>query len=214
MTRILALDVSAEFGGVALIEGGVVAAESPLHEPTGFSQVIFNRIEEVLARKGWKPGDIDCFASASGPGSFTGVRIGLAAAKGLAEALNKPMVAVSNLRALAWYGTGALRAAFVDARRGEIYGSVYSADLVTVLDERVMKFGAWVESLPPGPLEFITPDPLLFPTVAAIPGPRQVSGAVGLIAAREYEAGRAVDPVGVDANYVRRSDAELLWRDR
>ncbi len=70
---------------------------------------------------------VDCFAAASGPGSFTGVRVGLACVKGLAEALGKPAVAVSNLRAIASFGTAPWRAVVLDARRGEIYGAVYDA---------------------------------------------------------------------------------------
>ena len=68
--------------------------------------------------------EIDCFAAASGPGSFTGVRVGLAAVKGLAEALGKPAVGISNLRALSLFGKAALRAVVLDARRGEVYGAV------------------------------------------------------------------------------------------
>ncbi len=83
---------------------------------------------------------MECFAAASGPGSFTGVRVGLAAAKGLAEATGKRMVAVSNLRALAAFGTAPLRATVIDARRGEIYGAVYNSQLELVMPEVVTRF--------------------------------------------------------------------------
>ena len=71
--------------------------------------------------------DIDLFAGASGPGGFTGVRIGLAAVKGLGEVMGKPVVAVSNLLALSQYGSAALRATVIDARRGEVFAALYSA---------------------------------------------------------------------------------------
>ena len=72
---------------------------------------------------------MDCFAAASGPGSFTGVRVGLAAVKGLAEAAGKRVVAVSNLRALAFFGSAPLRATVIDARRGEVYAALYNSRL-------------------------------------------------------------------------------------
>jgi tRNA threonylcarbamoyladenosine biosynthesis protein TsaB len=214
MARILAIDTTGEFGSLALWEGDALREEVTLHSPEGFGHVLFDHIARLLQRHAIEVPAVDCFASASGPGSFTGVRVGLTAAKGLAEACGRPMVAVSNLQALAWYGTAASRAVFVDARRGEIYGAVYSSALEVVCDERVMKFPEWLESLPSGELEYITPDPTIYPSVGARPASRALAGAVAAIAAREFAAGRAMDPAGADANYVRRADAELLWRDR
>src|SRR6202034_1906825 len=90
---------------------------------------------------------MECFAAASGPGSFTGVRVGLAAAKGLAEATGKRVVAVSNLRALAAFGSAPLRATVIDARRGEVYAAVYNGELRIVMPEAVLKFEAWLPTL-------------------------------------------------------------------
>jgi len=129
VNRILALDTTHEYGSLALAEGGQVVAEALLHSNEGFSRVLFGELRGLLERSGWELADIDCFAAAAGPGSFTGVRVGLAAAKGLSEALGKPVVAVSNLQALAWYGEAALRAAVVDARREQVYGALYTAEL-------------------------------------------------------------------------------------
>lgn len=210
--RILAIDTTGEFGSLAL-RGGAQADEVVLHAPDGFAAILFEALERLLERHRMRIDEVDCLAAACGPGSFTGVRIGLSAAKGLAEACGRPMVAVSNLRALAWFGSSELRAPFVDARRGEIYGGLYNASLDAVAGERVMKFSEWAASLPPG-AECITADPSLFPAVKATAAPRALAGAVAVIAEREFLAGRAVNPAGIDANYVRRSDAELLWRDR
>jgi tRNA threonylcarbamoyladenosine biosynthesis protein TsaB len=143
--------------------------------------------------------DIDGFASASGPGTFTGVRVGLTAVKGLAEAMSRRVVAVSNLKAMALFGSGALRATWMDARRGEIYGAVYDALLELVQDEGVMKYDAWLAALPDN--------------VEILSEPRLLAGAIGRVAEREFAAGRAMDPSEIDANYVRRADAELLWKD-
>jgi tRNA threonylcarbamoyladenosine biosynthesis protein TsaB len=198
--RILAIDTTAEFGSIALAEDGVVVEEVLLHSPEGFGQILFGQIERLLDRHGWSAGDVDCFAGLAGPGSFTGVRIGLTAVKGLAEATGKPAVAISNLRTVAWYGTAPLRATVLDARRGEIYGAVYDAELRAVSEEVVMKLPDWKASLPPGEIEFVS-------------APRALAGAAACIAGRDFAAGLAVDPAAIDANYVRRADAELLWKD-
>jgi len=220
--RILAVDTTSEFGSLALVEAGRVVEELLLHSPDGFAHVLYAQLERLLERHDWSVRQIDCFASAAGPGSFTGVRVGLAAVKGLAEAAGKPLVAVSNLQALAWFGTRGLRATLLDARRGEIYAAVYDHRLRAVLEERVLKFPAWLEHLPGGDLEFVAVD--FTPFQAALAGtrfervpvtqaPRALAGAIGRIAAARLAAGEASDPAAIDANYVRRSDAELFWKD-
>jgi tRNA threonylcarbamoyladenosine biosynthesis protein TsaB len=223
MSAILSLDSTGEFGSIALIEGDRVVEEVPLHSPDGFGHILFGQIDRLLNRHATSLQRIDCFAAASGPGSFTGVRVGLAAAKGLAESLEKPVVAVSNLAALAWFGSADVRAALLDARRGEVYGGVFDRDLAEIAPETVARFADWIASLPDVDLQFITPLRALFaPALAAtrfrtaelIEAPRAIAGAIGLIAASRFRAGRAQDPAAVDANYVRRSDAELLWQDR
>ena len=219
---ILALDTTHEFGSIALLADGELLEETLLHAEQGFGQILYGHLSRLLDRHGCRVQDIDCFAAASGPGSFTGVRIGLACVKGLAEAVAKPVVAVSNLQALAAFGIAPLRATVVDARRGEIYGAVYDADLNPVSPEIVMKFPQWLESLPSGSLEFVSTD--FSPFRAAVAGtrfadtpvieaPRALAGAIARIANARFRAGLAVDPAQVDANYVRRSDAELLWKD-
>ncbi len=214
--RILSIDTTSEFGSIALIEDGGVAEEILLHSPDGFGHVLFDQIARLLNRSGVAVSAINCFAAASGPGSFTGVRVGLTAAKGLAEATGRPVAAVSNLRALAWFGQGALRATLLDARRGEVYTGLYDAGLSGVVPEAVTKFAPWAAALP-ADAEVIaldtTPFAPLLPGRIVIQAPRALAGAVGLIAWRDWMAGRGQDPVAVDANYVRRSDAELLWKD-
>jgi tRNA threonylcarbamoyladenosine biosynthesis protein TsaB len=197
--RILALDTTGETGSLALSEGDRVVEEVLLESPDGFAHVLFGAIEALLARHGITLRDIDCFASASGPGSFTGVRIGLTAMKGLAEATGKKVIAVSNLMAIAAGGTAPLRAPWIDARRDEIYGAVYNASLEIVQDEVVTPMEKWRASLP-SDVEILEQR-----------GP--LAGAIALIAARRFAAGLAQDPAEIDANYVRRSDAELLWKD-
>ena len=215
---ILSVDTTSEFGSIALTEGDRTVEEIPLHSPDGFGHILFQRIEQLLARHNVKVNQIDCFAAGSGPGSFTGVRVGLAAVKGLAEATGKRVVAVSNLRTLAFFGTAPLRATVLDARRGEVYGAVYNDQLEIVAPETVMKFPAWLETLPKNGFEFLALDfsPFRSSVDANIPvitAPRSLAAAIGHIAFIEYKHGRASDPAAIDANYVRRSDAELFWKE-
>jgi tRNA threonylcarbamoyladenosine biosynthesis protein TsaB len=144
---ILAVDTTHEYGSLALTRGGETVEEVLLHAPTGFAHVIYRHLEALLMRNGLAVAEVECFAAASGPGSFTGVRVGLACIKGLAEALGRPAVAVSNLRALASFGTAALRAPILDARRGEVYGAVYDSAGRLVAPETVAPFPVWLESL-------------------------------------------------------------------
>jgi tRNA threonylcarbamoyladenosine biosynthesis protein TsaB len=200
---LLAIDTTSESASIALAEGERVLEQVALHSPDGFAHVLFGEIERLLSRHGLKITDVEGFAAAAGPGSFTGVRVGLTAAKGLAEATQRKVVAVSNLQALAWFGTKALRAPVIDARRGEIFGAVYDAELKLVADEVVMPYEEWFRTLPAGDVELITQQPQ-----------RELAGAVAHIAAGRFAAGLGQDPASIDANYVRRSDAELMWRDK
>jgi tRNA threonylcarbamoyladenosine biosynthesis protein TsaB len=143
------------------------------------------------------------------------VRIGPACVKGLAEAVGRPAVGVSNLQAIAHCGTAPLRAAVLDARRGEVYGAVYDAESRLVTPEVVAPFDAWLGMLPDGVLEFVASGfmpPLAgtrFENAPVRIAPRALAGAVARLAMRAAPQ----DPAALDANYVRRSDAELMWKD-
>lgn len=198
--RLLAIDTTSELASLALAEGDRVLEEVAIDSPDGFAHVIFPEIERLLARHNLQIGDIEGFAAAAGPGSFTGVRVGLTVAKGLAEAAGRRVVAVSNLQAVAALGTGPLRAPVIDARRGEVFVAIYGADLQLVSAEAVVNFEDWSKTLPR--------------EIEILQGVRRLAGAVARIAARRFEAGLAQDAADIDANYVRRSDAELMWRDK
>ncbi|MCX6592084.1 MAG: tRNA (adenosine(37)-N6)-threonylcarbamoyltransferase complex dimerization subunit type 1 TsaB [Acidobacteria bacterium] len=195
--RLLALDTTSEHGSIALLEYGQVVATREMHEEDGYSAVIFGVIAELLAHVGWKLGDLDCFAGATGPGSFTGVRVCLTAVKGLAEANNRPALGVSNLEALASLGNDAVRAPWLDAHRGEVYSGLYDARGRALGPEAVMPQLEWQ-----GRVE---------PDVERIPGDGvPLAAAIGRIAYRRWRAGERPDPASLEANYVRRSDAELF----
>src|ERR1700733_13895372 len=176
---ILSIDTTSEFGSIALTEANVVIEEMALHAPEGFGHVLFGHIEHLLEKNGTTVHQMECFAAASGPGSFTGVRVGLAAVKGLAEATGKRVVAVSNLRVLALFGSEALRATVIDARRGEVYAAVYNNRLELVMPEVVVKLEAWLPTLPASGCDLIS-------TISA---PRALAAAIGHIAWDEFTAG-------------------------
>jgi tRNA threonylcarbamoyladenosine biosynthesis protein TsaB len=198
---ILALDTTREYGSIALLRGEEVIEEITMHAPKGFAQVLYEHLGALLDRHGVKPSDIDCFAAASGPGSFTGVRVGLACIKGLAEAVGKPAVGVSNLQAAASVGRGDLRAPIIDARRGEIYGAVYDEAGRAVRPEVVARLDEWRRTLPPGA------------EIVQVPNETPMAAAIGRIALARLLRNEATDPAALDANYVRRSDAELHWKE-
>lgn len=176
---VLSLDTTSDTGSLALLRDDLLLEERTLSAPDGFGHILFAEIEALLARHSLTIRDIDLFAAAAGPGSFTGVRVGLTAIKGLAEACAKPAAAISNLQALAAMGLPPL----IDARRGEVYSIRDGQETVA----------------PPTP-EFPVPTGPPPPLAAAI--------------ARLALTHGGSDPAALDANYVRRSDAELLWKDR
>ena len=214
---ILAADTTSEFGSLALARGAEILEEVAVHAPDGFGHVLYAQIAAVLGRAGVEVGQVDCFAAASGPGSFTGVRIGLACIKGLAEATGRRAIGVSNLAALATFGTAERRAVVLDARRGEVYAAEYDSDSREIGEERVLKLATWLQTLA-GDVEFVSAEELdlngtRFAGSVVVRAPRVLARAVAKIAFARWQRGETALPEAIDANYVRRSDAELLWKD-
>jgi tRNA threonylcarbamoyladenosine biosynthesis protein TsaB len=218
MPLILAIDTTTEYGSLALVRGGELLEETLLHAPGSFSSVLYEELERLLQRHGLKLGDVDCFAAASGPGTFTGVRVGLACVMGLAEAMGRPAAAVSNLQALARFGAARLRGVALDARRGDIYGAVYGERGTLVAPEVVSKLAPWLQSLPDGVEEFLSNDLALnlegtrFSSARIVTAPRALASAVAHIAAERLARGEVSGADDLDANYVRRTDAELALK--
>ena len=208
---VLAVDTSSQNGSIALTVDGKLIEQVALHAPNGFDDLVFPEIEGLLTRHGATVDSIDCFAAARGPGSFTGVRVGLAVMKGLAMATAKPMCAVSNLKAVASQGSGALRAAILDARRGDIFGAVYDAQLNPLQEELVMPLAMWLGQLPAGEVEFLSTSSATFSALVAT---REVSGNLAALIALLATRSDAVHPREIDASYVRRCDAEMFWQDK
>ena len=199
MDYILAIDTTTDPGSLALVRNGVLLEEVVLKAPDGYGDVLFVEMEKLLARHSVALRDIERFAAASGPGTFTGVRAGLTTVKGFAEITGGRAIGVSNLQAVAWFGTSELRAPNVNAHRGEIYGGVFDSELRLVQDEVVMKYEPWVAQLPAGAVPMIQELPLARAIAAIVWEGRPVTA--------------PDDPAELDANYVRRADAELMWKD-
>jgi tRNA threonylcarbamoyladenosine biosynthesis protein TsaB len=118
--RLLLIDTCGDVGGVALSEGESIAASETLPE-RGSSSALLPAVSRLLKEKGWALADLDGIGVVAGPGSFTGVRVGLAAAKGLCVAANLPLAAVSRLAVLVEATVLEEGCAVLDAGRGEYY---------------------------------------------------------------------------------------------
>jgi len=129
--RILAIDTATEACSVALLDNGTTHAHFELC-PREHTQRILPMVRDVLNQAGVSLSDIDALAFGRGPGSFTGVRIGIGIAQGLAFGASLPMIGVSTLATMAegaWRKTGATRVlAAIDARMGEVYWAEYQRD--------------------------------------------------------------------------------------
>ena len=207
----LAADTTEAYGSIALADENGVREEVLLHAPQGFSHVLFSAIEALLLRQHVRLPEIELFAAAAGPGSFTGVRVGLAAIKGLAEVCGKRVVALSNLEVLAEYGKSDARAVVIDAHRGEVYAAVYDWRGHAIVPETVLSFEKLLTMLPAGPVEWISAGPLP-DTRPVTEAPRALAGTIARLAIRRAATGLAQDPAAIEAVYVRRSDAEIFFR--
>lgn len=128
--RILAIDTASEVASAAVVEDETLLGEYILNHKMTHSQKIMPMIENILQNLELDVKDIDVFAVANGPGSFTGLRIGVAAIKGLAHAVNKPVVGISTLAGLAYNLPWAehIIVPIMDARRNNVYTASYIWD--------------------------------------------------------------------------------------
>ncbi len=125
--KILGIDTSTPIGSVALIDGENIVAEHTLNIVQAHSSRLMPAIDTVLKWGDITPDTLDGCAIGIGPGSFTGIRIGIATAKSLCYAVDKPIVGISTLEAIAYNlrWTDGIVCPILDARRSEIYGSVF-----------------------------------------------------------------------------------------
>jgi tRNA threonylcarbamoyladenosine biosynthesis protein TsaB len=221
---LLAIDTSGKHGSIALARAGersdspndVQLIESvPLAGGT-FSAQLVPQIAALLSAYGFSKQDISAFAVASGPGSFTGLRIGLAVVKALAEVLHKPIAAVSLLEVCVFAsGVQGKIMAVLDAGRTDVYVGEYeiSHDSRGIPKERMLSRSEFLSQAVGWMV--VTPDSVL--AEVAVAAGLSVSILAPISAAdvarlgwRKIESGETVSPGQLAANYIRRTDAEML----
>lgn len=207
---LLAIDTSGRSGGIALAnyDGEFAVTVGDTEIPGGtFSAELVPAIEQLLRSHGARLGDVSAIAVVTGPGSFTGLRIGLAAVKGLCEILAVPVVPVTMLELLASTVQAEEVTAVLDASRGEAYVGRFR-----VANGVVEKL---VEELLPIPQislsgTAVTPDTNIAQAVGAVEVPRPKPSDLAVYAVRKLARGLASEADAVDAHYIRRSDAEIF----
>lgn len=157
--RLLLVDTATPTGSVAVSQGEKLLGEIVLSGPANHTDHLLGNIDELLRGVGLALGDMDGFAVVLGPGSFTGLRVGVASIKGLALATGKPVVGVSSLAALAWRlpFTALPVCPLLDARKGEVYAALYQwtgDEFSTLLPPCVLPPARWLDRLS-GDLLFI-----------------------------------------------------------
>ncbi len=218
---LLAIDTSGRHGSVALCRGDANSFETLqlAHLEGGtYSARLIPTIDEILLENQLTMADLDGFAIVSGPGSFTGLRVGLATVKGLCEVLQKPLVAVSMLEAvaIAHGASGKTNTAVLDAGRSEVYVGEYelAATGARLVREFIVKLSEF-DVAGYDPQELLTPDnsvaDFLRPKGATVRLVAPVEAdAIGRIGIHKLLAGEVADHATVDVNYIRRSDAEIF----
>jgi|SRR5262245_2193776 len=225
----LALDTSSAAGSVALVRDGRVAIERSGDGSRTHGERLPAELMAVLQDAGAGLKDVDRLAVVVGPGSFTGLRVGIATMQGLAMALEMRVTPVSAFEALAWHarGTADAVATWIDAHRGEVFATLFTRDGRTAIEAPSSlppgsTLDAWSPALAPlSSVRWLGDGAVRYRDViearlggrAAIDTtPPLLAGAAGLIA--DAEPDRAVRPHALVPLYVRRSDAELARERR
>ena len=234
--RVLALDTSTRARTVALVEDDRILAEGHGDPLRTHAESLPGDILSVLDAAGVGLSSVDVFAVAAGPGSFTGLRIGIATMQGLAFVNRRRIVAVSVLEALAQAGSldlpqSATVAAWMDAHRRDVFSALYRvADRPAFSQSRLVEIDSAAVGDPAGTLSrwsslvgvpnvVVGDGAVLYADVIAgrslvKPSPA-LAVTLGLMAVDRAKAGDTVDPAGVEPLYVRRPDAEIAReRDR
>ncbi|HJT52481.1 MAG TPA: tRNA (adenosine(37)-N6)-threonylcarbamoyltransferase complex dimerization subunit type 1 TsaB [Candidatus Angelobacter sp.] len=222
---IFGIDTSGKSGGVTLAEasettGFGVLASAPIAGGT-FSAQLVPTIAALLETSRLGIRDIDGFAAASGPGSFTGLRVGLSAIKGLAEVLHKPIATVSLLEAVAASSpqNGKIIAA-LDAGRSEVFCGWYQVEngKSTCLNEQLLSSSELIEETKKRDIVLtLTSEPMLKEKLSGVGvevhlTERPDSSMIARIGASKLIAGQTISVEALDANYLRRSDAEIFFK--
>ncbi|MDY0231057.1 MAG: tRNA (adenosine(37)-N6)-threonylcarbamoyltransferase complex dimerization subunit type 1 TsaB [Candidatus Saccharicenans sp.] len=221
---ILAVDTTSHFGSVALIEGRELIAEVNYISPSTHSRQVFRAVDELLNLSGQKFDNLEGLAVAAGPGSFTGIRIGLSFIKALALASGKKLVGVSALEAISykllWPGVE-LIVPMIDARRGEIFAGAYSTldgQLREVISPGAYNPGNFLDLIPVEKETYLIGSgvDLYRSLINDKLGPRAIipnrsyylAAEIGLIGEDLLKKGQRISPAELKPIYFRKSQAE------
>lgn len=222
--RLLAIDTATPICGVALANHGSVEAAVSLDIGQTHTRTIMDAIMSIMRFCGIDLQQIDGFAVTQGPGSFTGLRIGISTVKGLAMAMDKPMTGVSTLETLAnqAHTECELICPMIDARRGEVYWTLFhrqQGELTTLLPEQVGPAEKALEQIDAtccfignGALAYRhTLEPLVHTSGQWVSDDesRLSPAAVARIGWRLFQSGQSIDPALFAPVYLRKSDAEI-----
>jgi len=226
---ILGIETATKTGGVAIVSEGGVIAEYTLNIEVTHSERLMSTVDRVLKDTGLTLANMDGYGVSIGPGSFTGLRIGLSTIKGLAFTTGKPVAAVPTLKALAWnipfsrYPVCPL----LDARKKEVYAALFRhdgrnyvqemSDSVISLAELAGRITGEVLFTGEGALLFADEINMMFsdrahfaPLSSSVPS----AASVAEIALIMLTSGQQVDPDALVPKYIRRPEAEVAWEKR
>jgi tRNA threonylcarbamoyladenosine biosynthesis protein TsaB len=225
---ILALDTSSAAGSAALVRDGVVIVERAGDGSRTHGQRLPRELMDVLRDGGATLATVDGFAIAIGPGSFTGLRVGIATMQGLALAGRKHLTPISTFEALAFLARASTSpiGVWIDAHRGQVFATLYAADGRTVLAPPTslspeQTLDNWIAALGTDPVYFAGDGAVQHAALirarlgdrAKVAGETPaLAGAIGTLAATD--AARALPPHAVVPLYVRRPDVELARERR
>jgi tRNA threonylcarbamoyladenosine biosynthesis protein TsaB len=229
---VLAIDTCEARGSVAILNDDVVLQIAAHTSTEEYSSWLLPAVDLALNSAKSTFAEFDVFAAASGPGSFTGVRVGLTTVKAWSEVFNKPIVAVSRLEAVAVQSKSEAPyvASLIDAQRGQIFGALYKrgADELTLIDQEMVAspevFLDWVDQQVAGnEVAWISIDADALGTHASWQGraargeeiqrvPPVLAPLIGKMAFQRAKKGHVLDALSVDANYVRRSYVEAFQK--
>jgi tRNA threonylcarbamoyladenosine biosynthesis protein TsaB len=239
---ILGFDTTSPEGGAALHRDGESLGDLHSDGKPNYSVALFEMTDRLLANAGVRLEDVDVFAAASGPGSFTGIRVGLAAAQGWAKAFGRPVRGVSVLEAMVEAARPQADVALplLDARRSEFYGGVFrrdvgsgaasnstggfvlAGDAFAANAARIASVVTELTDAGNSAIDIIIREhdeaaielaATLSSSVNRTKVPGFLAGAIVSVALRAAREGRLQQPEELDAWYIRRSDAEMKWRE-
>lgn len=226
--KILALETSTMLGGVAIADEKGLIAETRLNVKSTHSERLMATIDEQLRQSDMALKDIDVFAVASGPGSFTGLRIGLSTAKGLCFATGKPLIMVPTLEAFArsFPFSKYPVCVMLDARRGEVYAAVFQwdggfiklldevstapEDLFRDVDSPVILAGEGAVVYRERLLAVLGERALFAPAEMMVPSPANVA----MLGLEKALQGEFTDVSSAEPFYIRKSEAEVKWSQK